>query len=179
MLKFVWDLLKWILRNSISRKELGKTIKPALEFFNMAKLYLHTEFEKAYEKVSSPFRSVKAIAKIGKQTGKVILDRISRMITQKFQEYGCLNYEAKTKVLCKFIGDIFIPPAAGMALVKVGFKKAFAKFPMLIKAFERLNELRKIKGKASEEVEKFRIDDLDVMDVQTLTIEQIIEEKEQ
>ncbi len=139
-LNFMWEILQWVWSNSTSSESRDQTIEQATEYMNIVKLYLHTEFEKAYAKESPPLQTVKALKRMGGAISNLLLNLISGMISEKYKEFGCLNFEAKSKVICQFVGEIFIPPAAAVALIKHG-PKALKMFPNLKKAFNSLDEL--------------------------------------
>lgn len=143
-LNFIWAIMKWVWSNSIDSEKRSQTIEQASEYMGIIKLYLHTEFEKAYEETASPFRTVKALKAMGGSISNLILNSITDLISQKYQELGCLNFESKSQMICQFVGDIFIPPAAAISLIKYG-PKAIKMFPNIKEAFSKLNNIPDIK----------------------------------
>lgn len=140
-LNFFWEVMKFAWENSVSSKARGETIEASAEFLNSTKLYLHTEYQKAYAKASPPFKELKALSEMGATIGSLVFNKISDYVASEYEEFGCLNNEAKSAALCGVIGDIFLPPAGVVALLKYG-KAAAKQFPNLLK----VNDLRKVKG---------------------------------
>lgn len=138
-LDFIWEVTKWFGLNIIDSEKRSETIKQATEYTEIVKLYLHTEFQKAYDETSSPFRTVKALKLMGGSIADLILKSITDLISQKYQEFGCLNFEAKSQMICQLVGEIFVPPAAAIGLIKYG-PKAIDQFPNLAKAFSNLDQ---------------------------------------
>ncbi len=137
-LNFIWEIMKWVWDNATDSEKRTETVEQASEYLNIVKLYLHTEFEKAYDNTSSPFRTVKALKSMGGSLANLILKSLTNLVSQKYQELGCLNFEAKSQVVCQFVSDIFAPPAAAIALIKFG-PKVIKSFPNLKEAFSKLN----------------------------------------
>lgn len=141
ILEFIWDILRWSFDNSSSDSK-SEDIDQESEYINVVKLYLYTEYEKAYEKSSDPFRELEAARIMGGQVSQYVLGILTDLIRNKLKELDCLNQEAKTKVICKFLGDVTIPPAAFFALIKTG-AKALNKYKHVAKAFEELDKYKK------------------------------------
>ena len=121
-LKFFWDVMKWAWENTTSSEARGDTADAVSQMANSAKLYLHTEYQKAYAKASPPMQEVKAISSMNAAFGKLIYDKIVEFLEEQAEEFGCLNEEAKAKRICKVAGDILIPPTGALALIKYGSK---------------------------------------------------------
>ena len=136
-LGFIWDRMKWLWRNSTSSRARSETYDQASEYIDGINLYLHTEYDKAYSEVSSPFRKTKALARMGMSISQQLLDSVMELISQQYQQLGCLNFEAKSKVICEFLGDLFVPPISGFALLKFGIR-ATRRFPNLERAFDKI-----------------------------------------
>jgi tRNA threonylcarbamoyladenosine modification (KEOPS) complex Pcc1 subunit len=139
LLKFVWSILKWMWSNATSSEARGDTYQQASEYINITKLYLYSEYDKAYEKSYSPFRGVKAAKKMMGAISNLIMNNITSMISEQYSELGCLNFKTKSQVICKFIGDIVIPPAALLALIKKG-PKAIKLFPSVDLAVYKISK---------------------------------------
>ncbi|MGZ3770246.1 MAG: hypothetical protein ACXVCP_09250 [Bdellovibrio sp.] len=150
ILNFIWEIMKWAWDNATSEKTRDSNIEAAGEYANIVKLYLHTEFEKAYAKQSPPLQMMKALKAISGTVAQLVVNQISDMIAKEKQEFYCLNFEAKSKKLCEVIGDVFIPPAAAISLLKYG-PKAFKRFPNLEKAFEKIRGGEKAEHKKSSQ----------------------------
>lgn len=121
LLSFIWDAMKWMWDKGTSP---GKSYQEASEYIDSVKLYLVAEYDKAYDKESSPFRSAKAAKAIGSSIAKMLYKGIQEYLYKEYQEFGCLNFEARSEVMCKVAGDFIIPPAAAFAFLKMG-PKAF------------------------------------------------------
>ena len=136
-LGFIWDRMKWLWRNSTSSRARSETYDQASEYIDSINLYLHTEYDKAYSDVSPPLRKTKALARMGMSISKQLLDTVMELMSQQYQELGCLNFEAKSQVVCEFFSDLFVPPISGFALLKFGIKAA-RRFPNLKRAFDKI-----------------------------------------
>ena len=135
-LRFMWEIMRWAWKNATSSEQRSKTAQQVNEYSNSIKLYLNTEYEKAYDKTSPPFRSVKALKSMAGSLADLVIRTITDLLSQKYQEMGCLNTEAKSEMLCQFLGEIFIPPVAAISLIKYG-PKAIKQFPNLKNAFAK------------------------------------------
>lgn len=129
-LMFLWD----IMQLAWDGEKRGEAMEQASEYMAMAKLYLHTEYQKALAKSSPPMKETKALLSMGGAIASMIMNKISDMVSQEYKEFGCLNFEAKSKYMCKIMGDIFLPPAGVVALIKYG-PKAVKQFPNLKSVF--------------------------------------------
>lgn len=128
ILSFLWEVVSWVWSNSTSSEARDVTSDHVSEYSHMAKLYLHTEYVKAYALSSPPFKELDAVKQMGGAVSKLLLDSLGKMISKKYEEFGCLNSEAKSRVTCKLVGDIFLPPTGALALLKYG-PKAFKQLP--------------------------------------------------
>jgi ppGpp synthetase/RelA/SpoT-type nucleotidyltranferase len=124
-LNFVWRALKAITVDA------GDTWSDAKDYYSISKLYLYTEYEKAYANTSGDNRFWKALYEMDENFSRgvisTVVDFIETMIKEKYPSYGCYNYEAKSEMVCHLTGNIVIPPAAFFAALKFG-PKAYAKF---------------------------------------------------
>ncbi len=155
---FIWDIMTWVWDQATSSEAREKTYDQASEYINIAQHYLLTEFQKAYDQTSWPLREIKAAKIMAGSLANMLLSQISSMIEIQYQQLGCLNFKAKSAVLCKFIGEIFIPPAAVIGLLKHG-SKAIKQFKNLENAFGKLKTiLKKIPG--SKILSRVEISDL-------------------
>ncbi len=164
ILKFLWDILKWVGSHLTSSDAWVKTGDNVSEYSNMAKSYLHSEYEKAYAKSSSPLESVrkiKAAMKMSAAISEMVVGSISNMISNEYKEFGCLNFEAKSNAVCTFIGTVAIPPAGLFALIKYGPVIAAKKFPNIKKAFSNLEKPEPKKSNIESTAEKSEIKAVD------------------
>lgn len=136
MLSFIWDVMKWVWGNATSSEARSTTGDQASAIMSSTKMYLHTEYQKAYALNSEPSREAKAVAAMASKIGGIILDKVTGYIKQQYEQLDCLNPEAKSKYICGALSDIFIPPAGALALLKYG-PKAASKFPNLKKLFKK------------------------------------------
>ncbi|MCY4524265.1 MAG: hypothetical protein OXB84_05965, partial [Halobacteriovoraceae bacterium] len=136
LLEFAGAILKWAWRNTTAREAREET----MEFTDEVMLYLEIEFEKAYANTYPPHRRMKALMQMGGAISKILFDKIRDIIQLKFKQFSCLNYEKKSQIMCKAIGDILIPPKSALALIKHG-PKAIAMFKNLRKAFREVENL--------------------------------------
>lgn len=130
ILEFLWSIMELVWDGD----KRGNLASEASDFMGMAKLYLHTEYQKALAKSKPPMKETKALMAMGGAIGSLVVDKVSEMVANEYDEFGCLNSEAKSKYLCKVLGDVFIPPAGIVALIKMGPKLAVKQFPHLKKA---------------------------------------------
>lgn len=134
MLDFLWEIAKFGWENTTSSDARARTSDHANEYMSMMKLYLNTEYQKALARSTPPMKEVKAVASMSGVIGKMILNKITDLVVKNYHEFGCKNFEAKSKHLCKLVGDVFLPPAGIVALLKFG-SKAVKDFPNLAKLF--------------------------------------------
>jgi len=79
------------------------------EYVNNVKLYLHTEFEKRYDKNKKKVgRAVSAIKAVGGTVGHMIFGTVINLITSKFKKAKCLNRKGKSESVCEFISRTFM-----------------------------------------------------------------------
>ena len=152
-LSFIWEILRWVWTNSTSNETREETFNQASEYVNGVKLYLHTEFEKSYAETGPPFRLIKAVQNMSSKISTMIINLFSTMINDSYNKFGCLNFEAKSKILCTFIGGAFIPPAGALGLIKYGPKAALKMFPNIQNAFTTLKK----SGRATQATNRVRL----------------------
>lgn len=136
-LSFIWEVLKWTWSNLTSSEARSETVDQVSEYANIIKLYLHTEYEKSYQETAPPFRTIKAVKSMGGAISKALYDFLKNLVIDQYEEFNCLNEKAQSQVMCKFIGDIFIPPAAVLAMLKGGIKAKLI-YPNISQAFNNL-----------------------------------------
>lgn len=121
LIAFVWDVMKWVGNAVYNYKD---TYREGAENLDSVKLYLVTEYDKAYEDASgiSPVRSLKAANAVASTIAGMLFKGVQDYLHQEYEQFGCMNFEARTRSVCKVAGDIIIPPAAAFALIKYGTK---------------------------------------------------------
>lgn len=139
LLTFFWDIMVWAWDNTTSSEARGKTSQQAQEYIAATKLYLNTEYQKAYARSTPPMREMKAVGSMSGAIGRMLINKVTETVQQNYREFGCFNNEAKSKYICKLIGDVFIPPAGFVAFLKYG-PEAAKQFPNLKKLFNNKKE---------------------------------------
>ena len=115
ILKFMWDVLKWVWDKGTHPKE---SYQEASEVTESLKLYLSTEFDKAYDKASPPFRRTKAAGAITGKVTDMLFTAIQDFMYKEYQEFGCLNFKAQTHAMCKVAAELLVPPYMALKLLK-------------------------------------------------------------
>ena len=109
--EFVWIIIETI-RKGIKTNGLQDGNNPLGEYFNGFKLYIHSEYEKAYAKTSPPLRKVKAASLMTTSLSKQLLDMVLQWLQEKNDQAGCLNFEARTRMTCNLLAELYISPKA-------------------------------------------------------------------
>ena len=115
ILKFMWDVLKWVWDKGTHPKE---SYQEASEVTESVKLYLSTEYDKAYDKASPPFRRTKAAKATSGAIANMLFTAIQDFMYKEYQEFGCLNFKARTYAMCKVAAELLVPPAVALKLLK-------------------------------------------------------------
>ncbi len=144
LVEFIWDVMKFAWSSATDSEYRGEIREQADAYMDSAKLYLMTEYQKAFEECSSPFKQVKALKKMGGAIANMIVDMVMEAVENEIQEFSCLNNPAKSKYTCQLLGDLFFPPAAALALIKKG-PKALKGLGNVADSFGELK--KKFKGK--------------------------------
>lgn len=142
LLSFLWEAAKFIWNNVTDWDEAASSYDAVGSFAQSIKLYLFTEYDKAYEKAEFP-KGLNAAREVSSKIFQFLGSKISEILEDQYTKFGCLNPEAKTRKVCHVIGDLVLPPAAFFAFLKRGVKAA-DEFPTLNKAFEGLNTSTKL-----------------------------------
>ena len=145
LLSFVWDVLKWVWNTGTHPID---SYHEASEYAESVKLYLTTEYDKAYDQASSPFKSVKAAKAVAGKIAERLFNTIQEALYAEYLEFGCLNFRARMEMICKLAGEFIIPPAAALALLKKGPKAAAAVAAAWARRSEVIEKLKPGKGKA-------------------------------
>lgn len=142
LLSFLWEAGKFIWDNVTDWDKAASTADSVSAFSESIKLYLYTEYDKAYDTASFP-KAINAAREVASGIFQFLGTKIAEMLEDQYTKFGCLNEEAKTKKVCHIIGDLVIPPAAFFAFLKRGVKAA-DEFPSLNKAFDGMNASTKL-----------------------------------
>ena len=129
VLKAMWGLLKWVggnVSDASAREETGDMAGRAMD---SVKLYLHSEYEKAYEDASFPGKSVKAAIAMGGSLAKLLYDSIANTLSEDVAEWSCLNTQGKSGKICGWL----------LALAGGGTGTGF-----LMKALNKLPPIKKL-----------------------------------
>ncbi len=117
LMSFLWNVVKGTFEVA---KHPIETAGEAKEYLESVRLYLVSEYDKAYDEADWPLRDMKAgLAVSGIVAGKLV-KAITDYLDKEYAEYGCLNYQARTETLCKVASDFILPPAAALSLFKYG-----------------------------------------------------------
>ena len=150
ILKAMWGLMKWVWGNitdTNTREETGDMAARAME---SAKLYLHSEYEKAYEDSSFPGRSAKAVMATGASLTKLLYDSIVDTLSEDVAEWSCLNTQGKSGKICGWLLALSGGAAGAGPLVQALGKLPIIKHvPAKFKKWKSDRRERKIK-KAEE-----------------------------
>jgi len=100
-LSAIWDLLKfaWAHTDSTVREE---TAHQASQAMDSVKLYLSTEYEKAYEEAGPP-KAVRAAMAVAGSLGVLLYNSIVDKFAKDIQEWPCFNQQAKAGKVCEYI----------------------------------------------------------------------------
>ena len=122
IISFVWEVLKVIGSTLLSPIDTAtQAVHQNIEYLNSVKLYLQTEYERAYQEARSPKR-LYASVKVAFSIAPMLIKLISDALYQGYQQFECLNARAKTEAICQVAGEIFVPPIAAINLFKVGIR---------------------------------------------------------
>lgn len=175
--KFVWEAVKFLakapfqavggvynyLTDSDTRASTHESLKSAMEtsadYLQSIYPYIAIEMQKAYDGVTGPMSlspPTRAYAAMNAMGGKLIgslLSAAEKIISAKVEELNCFDNNTRAQMICKFAGDIFLPPAAFFGLLKYGVK-GLKEMPALM---NKLNESLKVgqnshRTQAAEEV---------------------------
>jgi hypothetical protein len=122
-LNFIWEGGKFIWENLTDFNQASQTVDKASEFANSIKLYIYTEYDKAYDKASFP-KGINAGRAVAEKMLSFVVNKLLDAIKENYYEFGCLHQEAKSERLCKLVGDFIVPPAALFAFLKKGAQAA-------------------------------------------------------
>lgn len=117
---FLKDVMLWASDMAFDSEKRGESITKAKEYSESIALYLHSEYHKAKAQSTGSFRSLKALKKIAKVISKLLIDKIQKHIQDSYQQFSCLNSQAKAQMTCSIMGDIFVPPVAALTFLKTG-----------------------------------------------------------
>ena len=109
VLRFTWNFMKSFM-NDITGQQKSNTIKYKLtEYVNNVKLYLHTEFEKRYDRNKTGVgRAVSAIKAVGGTIGNMFFKSVFNMVFGGLKKMPCLNSRGKSESFCEFVSNAFM-----------------------------------------------------------------------
>lgn len=121
---FSWDMLTH-----------GKKYDESIDFAVSMRLFIITEYDKAYQNASEPKAMLAAAAVSGK-----VMTQLMRKLTQAFENsssrFSCLNSHARTKKVCETMTTLLVPPAGFFAFLKIG--------NLAVKSFPHLHRVSKL-----------------------------------
>ena len=122
ILSFVWEIIKVIGKTFLSPIDTAtQAVRQQAEYLNSVKLYLQTEYDRAYQEANFP-KGYNAMKEVASGVALMLIKTLSDALYQGYQQFGCLNAKARTDAICKVAGELFIPPAVAINLFKVGIR---------------------------------------------------------
>jgi hypothetical protein len=137
LMSFLWEAGQFIWDNLTDLRRAAQTVDRASQFANSIKLYIYTEYDRAYESASTP-RGLNAARSVAQSMMGFLVRSLMNMLQESYHQFGCLNNQAKSEKVCKLVGDFLLPPAGFFAFLKNGARAART-FPSIGRA---LNGLR-------------------------------------
>ena len=167
ILSFVWNIMKWIWRNATnsdaraqSGDAISKTSEWASEYMDSAQLYLHAEYQRAYDETPEYLpklaRKARALKNTVSAMGIFAFSRISQVIDDQVENFQCLPPDEKAHAFCRLASDIFLPPAGAIALIKFG-PKALQQIPKLGRAFSKFKNDPRVIAAVKKTVEASKV----------------------
>ena len=171
ILSFVWNIMKWIWRNatsSESRSQTSSSVSGALsgasqwasEYMDSAQLYLHAEYQRAYDETSEKLPKIVRRAQALKNTvgavGTFAFSRISQVINDQVEKFQCLPPDEKASAFCHLATTILVPPTGAIALIKFG-PKALKQIPKLGRAFSKFKNDPRVIAAVQKSVEASKV----------------------
>ena len=182
ILSFVWTIMKWIWRGSTqsvawtwrnatssdARSQTASAVSGALsgtsqwasEYMDSAQLYLHAEYQRAYDETSKNLpkivRKARALKNIVGAMGAFAYSRISQVINDQVEKFQCLPPDEKASAFCHLASSILIPPAGAIALIKFG-PKALKQIPKLGRAFSKFKNDPRVIAAIQKSVEASKV----------------------
>ena len=120
IISFTWGIIEWVWDSLANDQANSEIVEKSKIYGDALKLYLNTEYEKAYQQSIPPLKKIKAIKSMSESIGMLLINKISHILHKNYQEWGCVNFETKSELICEFIGQFVIPPAAFLAIIKKG-----------------------------------------------------------
>ena len=115
LLSFAWNVLKVTWDKTIHPKE---TAEESAAYVESVRLYLIDIYDKAYDKENPPLRSFKAAKKISTEITQLLFKTIQEYLHREYQVFGCLNFKARSDLICKIAASILIPPITALTILK-------------------------------------------------------------
>jgi len=123
LFQFIWKALKWTFEKSTHPIQ---TYQEASEMMDFVKLYVATEFDKAYDrekiKDDSFGLDMRATMALGTQIMQDVLNPILKYLEKEYDQFACLNHKARTEAICNMVSDVFMPPLFALSVIKFGPK---------------------------------------------------------
>ncbi|MDE0152045.1 MAG: hypothetical protein OXK80_06100 [Bdellovibrionales bacterium] len=110
--KFIWDFL-------VNAVEIPEQF---MEYAESVKLYLVSEYDKAYDEAKN-FKRLNAVKTVASKIGVMIWQGLQQMLSEQYQEFGCLSGAGKINKVCALIGT-FAGPFAILKAMKIGIGAA-------------------------------------------------------
>ena len=120
--QFISDLVEWSWGNVTSDELRSKNIQGANEHIQVVKLYLRTEYAKAYAKQEPPFKKLKALQAMGGSLSRLVVHHLTEQLSQKVHSFPCYKKEFRSQIICKYIGEVFASVGSGKVVIKGGQK---------------------------------------------------------
>lgn len=142
LLSFIWEAGKFIWENITDMNRASQSLDKASQFANSIKLYIYTEYDKAYDSAATP-KGINAGRAVAEKMLSFVVNKLMEMVKESYYEFGCLNTAAKSERVCKLMSDFILPPAALFAFLKRGALAAKS-FPGIERGLARLRGYSKL-----------------------------------
>lgn len=117
LLSFIWSTLKWVWDKGSSY---SNSYRESSEYIDSVKLYLINEYDQAFDDANDPFRKVKAAKGVASAIGKKLFSEMQKYLYNEYRSFGCMNFKARTRIMCKVAVEFLLPPLSAFALLKRG-----------------------------------------------------------
>ncbi|MCY4321618.1 MAG: hypothetical protein OXC37_04375, partial [Bdellovibrionaceae bacterium] len=99
LLAIIWRLMKWVTGH-VFEDSRQNTADMAGYATDSVKLYLHSEYEKAYKLAKEPGRKAKALGAVASSIGKMMYYSMEDLVREDVSEWSCLNAKGKSGKVC-------------------------------------------------------------------------------
>ena len=149
MIRFIWSALKWAGSNIVSSEARKKTGEATDKALASAKLYLNTEYEKAYQ-ASAPSsipgkRASTAVMKTAGAVGKLLYDLAVDTVSSDIEEWECFNAKARGGKICRYLAGLIGAGYTGAKLFQMLSRRSIRKTLNSPNKARRQNGYRNIK----------------------------------